>query len=358
MGSQSKIFAPLDISLKKHEKEALLKSFFLFFLTLLALNYTIFTLYHHNQKETIEQKIFSSITLFNYTFKEPNIQLDIVDSVPIAHRYTLFVTKNELFAYFDMPQSNQYSLKLSYDYDKYKIMLHELLIQNIIYFFVSTLILLALSVLYSLYALKPLKEALALLEMFLKDIIHDLNTPITSILLNTKILQKKSSPEAIERINFSAKSIGSLYHNLELAINNKDFHKETFNPTPLIKEKISYFGYLFPHVKFNLSLQSEAFFTSPDGLSRILDNLLSNACKYASNKPQISIQTRDNKLIIQDNGLGIQNSTKAFDRFYKERDNSGLGLGLDIVKKLCTQLDIKILLQSSHNGTTFELTLG
>jgi two-component system OmpR family sensor kinase len=347
----------LDTSLKKHEKEALLKSFFLFFLTLLALNCTIFALYHHDQKETIEQKIFSSITLFNYTFQEPNIQMDIVDSVPIEDRHTLFVTKNELFAYFDMPESSQYSLKLSYDYDEYEKMLHELMIENIIYFLISTLVLLALSVLYSLYALKPLKEALVLLEMFLKDIIHDLNTPITSILLNTKILKKKSSPEAIERINFSAKSIGSLYNNLELAINNKDFPKETFNPTPLIEEKISYFSYLFPHVKFNLSLQSDSFHTSIDGLSRILDNLLSNACKYSSNEPQITIQTTDNLLIIQDNGLGIQNSAKVFERFYKERNNSGLGLGLDIVKKLCKQLDIKISLQSSHNGTTFELTL-
>lgn len=347
----------MDTSLKKHEKEALLKSFSLFFLTLLALNCTIFALYYHDQKETIERNIFSSITLYNYTFEEPNIQMDIVDSVPISQRYTLFVDESEVFSYFDIPESNQFSLKLSFDYKEYKKLLYQLMIETAIYFLISTLVLLALSILYSIYALKPLKQALTLLETFLKDIIHDLNTPITSILLNTKILKKKSSPSAIERINFSAKSIGSLYHNLELAIHHKEFQKEDFNPTLLIKEKVSYFKYLYPHIHFHLLLESESFFTSKDALSRILENLLSNACKYSSKNPKITIQTKNNVLIIQDNGLGIKCDTRVFERFYKERSNSGLGLGLDIVKKLCQQLDINISLTSSEKGTTFELTL-
>ncbi|WP_157840824.1 histidine kinase dimerization/phospho-acceptor domain-containing protein [Halarcobacter anaerophilus] len=58
------------------------------------------------------------------------------------------------------------------------------------------------------------------MENFLKDLIHDLNTPSTSILINSKMLKKHGDFEEIERIELSAKTISSLYKNLEF-INSK-----------------------------------------------------------------------------------------------------------------------------------------
>ena len=54
-----------------------------------------------------------------------------------------------------------------------------------------------------------MREALYLLEEFLKDLIHDLNTPATSILLNAKLLKRRGEFAEVERIELCAKGIAS-----------------------------------------------------------------------------------------------------------------------------------------------------
>jgi two-component system OmpR family sensor kinase len=342
--------------LKRYEKESLLKSFSLFFSTLLLLNIIIFSLHYHDQEEELQNEIFNKIKLYNYTFEDKDITIDVVPLKNIHELFSLKIEKDEIFAYFDIPNSKQNSLKVIYDFTKYKLELKKVFKQNILYFFLSSIVLFLLSIIYSLYALKPLKEALYLLETFLKDIIHDLNTPLSSILLNLKILHKKTSFEALNRIEYSALSIGSLYKNLESSINQSNFEITTVNIKELIDQKIEYFSYLYPDTTFELDIQTDTIQTSNDAISRILENLISNACKYAHKNPKISLHVKDKTIIIKDNGIGIRDTKKVFERFYKENER-GLGLGLDIVKKLCKQLNIEINLKSSPEGTTFELTL-
>ena len=60
-------------------------------------------------------------------------------------------------------------------------------------------------------------------------------------------------------------------------------------------------------------------------------------------------------LCIEDSGIGIENIDEVFERSYKEHV-SGHGLGLDIVKRLCEAMNIKISLTSKvGEGSTFYL---
>lgn len=343
--------------MKRYEKESLIKSFSLFFFTLVVLNGIIFLLYYQNQKETLQREIFNKIKLYNYTFDDQDISIDVVNMKDINKLFTLKITDTEIYAYFDIPSSKKNSLKVIFDFTKYQDQLNLLFKQNILYFFLTSFVLFFLSIIYSLYSLKPLKEALNLLDIFLKDIIHDLNTPISSILLNLKILTKKDSPEAIKRIKYSALSIGSLYKNLEASINQASFEISSVDIKELIEQKVKYFSYLYPETTFVLDIQTDALQTSQEAISRILENLISNACKYSQEKPEISLQVKNRTIVIQDNGIGIKDTKKVFERFYKENER-GLGLGLDIVKKLCDKLHINIVIQSSYKkGTTVKLTL-
>ena len=135
--------------------------------------------------------------------------------------------------------------------------------------------------------------------MFLKDIIHDLNTPISSILLNLQILKKKNSQEAIKRIEFSAKNIGSLYNNLESIIKEEDLNIEEINISDLIKEKIEYYSYLYPQIKFIFETKIQTIHSSYNELSRILDNLISNACKYNKPNGKVWLHVTKEKIIIK-----------------------------------------------------------
>lgn len=109
--------------------------------------------------------------------------------------------------------------------------------------------------------------------------------------------------------------------------------------------------------------------SDPVLLSRILSNLLSNACRYTQ-KGSIhinSFQQEDESTVIEirDTGVGISSDTVnlIFNEFYQvennERDRTkGLGLGLSIVKRLSALIDANISVESElDKGSTFSLAL-
>ena len=342
--------------MKKSEKESLLKSFFLFFITLTLLNGIIFILYFQEQKHSLHVKIFNKIKLYNYTFTDKDIKVDVVKMKNKKNLFNLNIKNNEIFVYFDIPNSKTSTLKVIYPYEIYKKDLKNLINRSLIYFFLSSIILFLLSILYSMYALKPLKNAYNLLDEFLKDIIHDLNTPISSIFLNLKILKQKKSDEAIKRIEFSAKNINSLYGNLEMIIKDNPLKIEDIDIKTLIDEKIDYYSYIYPQISFSKNIQINHLKTSKNEFIRILDNLISNACKYNRQNGKVAIYIDNIKMTIEDSGIGIKNIKKVFDRFYKESDR-GIGLGLDIVQKLTKKLGYNVDITSKVDiGTKVEVT--
>ncbi len=342
--------------MKKYEKESFLKSFLLFFTTLLALNSIIFWLYFQEQKQILESEIFNKLKIYNYNFKEKDIKIDITPIKNVKNLYTLHVTKNEIFSYFNISNSKKNSLKIIYPYKKYLSDLNKIKKSSIIYFLISSSILFLLSIMYSIYSIKPLKNALTLLEEFLKDIIHDLNTPISSILLNLNILKRKKSEEAIKRIEYSTKNIGLLYKNLEISIKELKAEKREIDIKQLISEKTEYYKYLYPDILFETEIKIDKLKTSLEHFSRIIDNLISNACKYNKQNGSVKIYIDNKHLTIEDTGIGIKDTKKVFDRFYKESDR-GIGLGLNIVKQLCLELGYKIEIKSKINiGTKIKVT--
>jgi signal transduction histidine kinase len=82
-------------------------------------------------------------------------------------------------------------------------------------------------------------------------------------------------------------------------------------------------------------------------LKQVVVNLLDNAIKYTAEGGEIAmtVGTIDSKAVLEvkDNGIGIPPEAlpRIFDRFYRvdkarSRDLGGAGLGLSIVKSICT----------------------
>jgi two-component system OmpR family sensor kinase len=95
-----------------------------------------------------------------------------------------------------------------------------------------------------------------------------------------------------------------------------------------------------------------------DALIRVLDNIIDNAFKYNRRGGSVDISYGDGKLKISDTGVGIRDTKRAFDRFYKESLIGGMGIGLDIVKKLLKELNIDISIKSIPDvGTTIYLKI-
>ncbi|MGH7142367.1 MAG: ATP-binding protein [Candidatus Saccharimonadales bacterium] len=108
-----------------------------------------------------------------------------------------------------------------------------------------------------------------------------------------------------------------------------------------------------------------------DGLivREILSNLISNAIKYSPNKRDVSVTIRNRRdqvlFTVQDKGLGIpsQAQDKIFSKFFRannvvQREATGTGLGLYVVKGLVTLLNGKVSFKSTeHTGSTFYVYL-
>jgi signal transduction histidine kinase len=99
-------------------------------------------------------------------------------------------------------------------------------------------------------------------------------------------------------------------------------------------------------------------------LTIIINNLISNALKYSKDNSNITIEIKENngslECLITDFGIGIppKDLEKIFDQFYRSKsieqsEIKGSGLGLSIVKRLCTLLNINIEITSEETiGTT------
>lgn len=107
----------------------------------------------------------------------------------------------------------------------------------------------------------------------------------------------------------------------------------------------------------------------PEAIDRIIMNLVSNSIKfsYSNTNVYINIVVINDEITIsvRDEGPGIsrQYQEKIFNRFYqvsnkKERENSGSGIGLDLVSYLVKSMNGNINLKSEEgNGCEFIITL-
>lgn len=342
--------------MKKHEKESLLKSFFIFFISLELLLGVIFSFYYQDKKDGLEKSIFLKMHNYNYTLEGEEFLVDIVAIKENTVTHQLQINNKSVDSYFPITGAEGFVLKISYPIEKFSQEKNNLLIEVITLFAFLTILTAIYSILYSFYAFKPLKDAYKLLEEFLKDIVHDLNTPVTSILLNSKLLRTKNEQRFIDRIELSAKTISSLHGNLQNYLHNMPLQYENVELDKLIEERIKYYSSLYTQLKFTKDIVPTTLWSNQDALQRIIDNIINNACKYNRADGEVKIILRGRKIVIADTGIGIKDSDKIFDRFYKESDR-GLGIGLHIVKTLCDELNISIEVKSDSLGSEFILNL-
>ncbi len=216
----------------------------------------------------------------------------------------------------------------------------------------------AISAILAHISLRPMREMILRLDHFAKDLIHDLNTPITSILLNIRLLKKDSAcggKRELERIEKSADEISSLYKNLNILLEEGTFKMERIDLCPLIAELVELYRLRFPSLQISFRCKEFRVKANEAAMRQILHNLLTNACKYNSSHGKVEIWTQQGRLYIKDSGPGIERVDLIFNRHYKEQ-SGGSGIGLHIVKTLCDAMGIEIEAESKKGiGTVVTL---
>lgn len=346
-----------DICLKKYERESLFKNFFVFFSLLEILLVLLFLEVYHIKKSDYKHILLQEMRLCSYSLDCDEFKFDFVPKE--RNTIDILYDNNDTYAYFTIPQSQKYYMKISYPSKSLNSDIGDIEQRLIIGFILASLLLFGVAMFFTFYSLRPIREALRLNDEFIKDILHDFNTPITAMILNIKMFRDElGANEYIIRLQKSIDTLLLLQNNLKSFLDNSPSQNQLLDISTLVYERTKYIENLYPRLKFIFDKQNDILkFTNKDSLTRILDNILSNASKYNSPRGEVKVTIRDNLIVISDTGKGIKNIDKVFQRYYKEQKR-GIGLGLHIVRKLCDELHITIKLESKIDiGTVVILDL-
>lgn len=197
------------------------------------------------------------------------------------------------------------------------------------------------------------------LMVMMRNISHDLRTPLTSaagytdLILNSdltedeKICEMKIVEARLKRLT---ELVDSFFEFSKILTTNKEIELETVNLIGILEECIGNFYEDYKkenrEVDFITSNNKISISTNRTMLSRIFENLISNALKYGSGNLTIEVISENadairisftNRIIDKDLDTG-----RIFDDFYTtdiSRTKGSTGLGLAIAKEFTEQLN-------------------
>jgi two-component system, OmpR family, sensor kinase len=206
------------------------------------------------------------------------------------------------------------------------------------------------------------------LDRFIKDSMHEINTPLSIINVNID-LYHRSNPanKYLQRIKAATKTLSTLYNDMDYLIKNErlSFEYESIDLSRFLMERCEYFHEVaaLKNITIEPSIEEKVeIMFNPTQLQRIIDNNLSNAIKYSNEEGKIEVileRTAESCILrFRDNGVGIEDVGRIFERYYREnQDKGGFGIGLNIVKSIIDKAGIELQIDSVHGkGSTFSYT--
>lgn len=201
-------------------------------------------------------------------------------------------------------------------------------------------------------------------DRFINNALHEINTPLSVILMNTELFHLKYDKNPyFQKIQAAVKVLENINEDLNYA-SKKDrliYKKQRIDFSSYLHKRVEYFTDVacenelefVVYIEENISID----FNEVE-LSRILDNNISNAVKYAYAHTRIEIALKRKQQSIQfsigNHGETIQNTYNLFKRYYRENESrGGFGLGLNIVKDICEKNEVSIQIESEEEYTTF-----
>jgi len=221
-----------------------------------------------------------------------------------------------------------------------------------------------------------LTAATAELEGFCFSVSHDMRAPLRSISGSANIVIEDfggdlppGASEELQRIAESANNMGRLIDDL-LAYSRLSRHQMVRQNVDLSKSALRIIKHSLDCPTTTIWDIEPSLETSGDPglLDIILQNLLSNACKFSakSDPPRIQVgrDVTSGAFFVKDNGVGFDMAYSAklflpFERLHAQEEFAGTGIGLANVKRIVAQHGGTVWAESKEgSGSTFYFTLG
>lgn len=208
----------------------------------------------------------------------------------------------------------------------------------------------------------------------IRNISHDLRTPLTSALGYIDILQKSDCSEEEklknlkiieERLQRLSELIDSFFEFAKIISDEENIQMDVINVVAVLEKSISNhyedFSSAKRMIQFHTSKRKISMISNETMLLRVFDNLIRNAYKHSRGDLEIKVKTGKEMTILFQNellypGLDVD---KIFDEFYTidiSRTRGNTGLGLAIAKEFVEQLGGHISAQKKQDDLQILLT--
>jgi len=202
-------------------------------------------------------------------------------------------------------------------------------------------------------------------KQFLKHAVHETNTPLSIIMGNIEMFEMENGKNRyLSNIEVAMKNIFTIYDDLSYLIKKDYVNAAThnINLVDFVRSRVEFFDlsakqskkyFDFESCKNDITIKFNEI-----KLQRLVDNNLTNAIKYTfvGEKIHVNICTKDKDcyLIFKSNSTQILDKDKIFEEYYREENTQeGFGLGLNLVKRICSEENIKIILESNEEWNSF-----
>jgi two-component system, OmpR family, sensor kinase len=240
--------------------------------------------------------------------------------------------------------------------------------ENFVYVIIPLVIVgLGIFLSFSMSVLKPLFKSDEKLEQSIKETIHELNIPVSTIKMNTQLLQKtitdEKSLKRLERITQASNNLLKLYENMEYNLKKEidKIDKQEFYLDEIILKSCDKFEDIKKDTKIEVDIPNVLVLSDINGFEKTIDNLISNAIKYnIKDNPIVKISYKNSILSIFNTGeqIDTKNLFIVFDKYFQEDSTKdGFGLGLAMVKEFCDKNKISINIDTTEFGNQFNLNL-
>ena len=202
-------------------------------------------------------------------------------------------------------------------------------------------------------------------KLFMRHAIHETMTPLSVIMNNIELFNMKHEKNAqLSKIEAAMKHMYTIYDDLSYMIKQNQIHyrNEEINLLHFLENRMQFFEEVATqsHLDFKLisNTKDATINFNETKLQRIVDNNITNAIKYTQEHETITLSITQEKDILTlsfaSKSIHIQEPKKVFDAYYRENNlQDGFGIGLNLVKQICDNEGIDIILHSTESLTQF-----
>lgn len=210
---------------------------------------------------------------------------------------------------------------------------------------------------------------------YIEQWIHEIKTPLTAMKLicenHRTEMQGVAARELLLELERTNRFTEQALYYARSGHTEKDYSVREIRLSDVVHQAIAENKHLllYYHVQIDVQETGDTVYSDEKWLCFILNQMIVNAVKYRSEKPQLCFTVEqlgaDTVLKIADNGIGIAQSElpRIFEKGFTGENGrnafqNATGIGLYLCKRLCDKLGIGIAAASSENGTVFQLSFG